>query len=381
MWQNPSHTPPTMKDTKTIAIVVLVAITTGLGIFSAVNYNNLDGKLGARDKEFRKVQAERDTTRAELKATVENVTNLKGQLDTTSQELTTAKQEKTDLATTQTDLVTAKTALETENITLKQERDGLQLKHSTEIGLVEEKLLTTQTQLDAKTTELATTATALTDAKTNAETAEAKVTELTAKMDDFNVQKGALQTQISGLNDKITETTTKLESAEGDRVFLLRELNRLEDEKAKLVERMNNVDFLVEQLKTIKSRIAEARRRRWRELGVGPNGGKHAARGTYNPRKAAQLAATKKAEPANTKKVHYELTDGDLYIDGKLVKPEPVKQPEPTTATPEAAPEVPTAPEAPAVPETAPAVPEAPAAPEAPAPAVPEAPAPGNENK
>ena len=47
-----------MKDTKTIAIVVLVAITTGLGIFSAVNYNNLDGKLGARDKEFQKVKAE-----------------------------------------------------------------------------------------------------------------------------------------------------------------------------------------------------------------------------------------------------------------------------------------------------------------------------------
>ncbi|MDE2713349.1 MAG: hypothetical protein OSB74_03180, partial [Verrucomicrobiota bacterium] len=178
-------------------------------------------------------------------------------------------------------------------------------------------------------------------------------------MDDFNVQKGALQTQITGLNDKITETTTKLESAEGDRVFLLRELNRLEGEKAKLVERMNNVDFLAEQLKTIKSRIAEARRRRWREMGVGPNGGKHAARGTYNPRNASQLAANK-TEPADTKKVHYELTDGDLYIDGKLVKPEPVKQPEPTTATPEAAPEVPTAPEAPAVPE---------------------APAPGNENK
>ena len=138
-------------------------------------------------------------------------------------------------------------------------------------------------------------------------------------------------------------------------------------EKAKLVERMNNVEFLAEQLKTIKSRIAEARRRRWREMGVGPNGGKHAARGTYNPRKAAQLAANK-TEPADTKKVHYELTDGDLYIDGKLVKPEPVKQPEPTTATPEAAPEVPTAPEAPAVPE-------------APAEPAPEAPAPGNENK
>ncbi|SVE41571.1 uncharacterized protein METZ01_LOCUS494425, partial [marine metagenome] len=92
-----------MKDTKTIAIVVLVAITTGLGIFSAVNYNNLDGKLGARDKEFQKVKAERDTTRAELEATVKNVFNLKGQLDTTSQELTTVKQEKTDLATTQTD--------------------------------------------------------------------------------------------------------------------------------------------------------------------------------------------------------------------------------------------------------------------------------------
>jgi len=351
-----------MKDTKTIAIVVLVAITTGLGIFSAVNYNNLDGKLGARDKEFQKVQTERDTTRMELKATTQNVASLKGQLDTTSQELTTVKQEKTDLAIVQTDLATAKTALETENTTLKQERNGLQLKHSTEMGLVEEKLLTTQTQLDAKASELVTTTTALAGAKTKAETAEAKVTELTAKMDDFNVQKGALQTQISGLNNKITETTTKLESAEGDRVFLLRELNRLEDEKAKLVERMNNVDFLAEQLKTIKSRIAEARRRRWRELGVGPNGGKHAARGTYNPRNAAQLAAAKKAEPANTKKAHYELTDGDLYIDGKLVKPEPVKQPEPTTATPEAAPETS---EAPAVPEAAPVVP-VPAAPEAP---------------
>ena len=350
-----------MKDTKTIAIVVLVAITTGLGIFSAVNYNNLDGKLGARDKEFQKVKAERDIKIDELEQTAEQVVNLKGQLDqtaeqvvnlkgkldTTSQELTTVSQVKDDLATAQTDLITAKTTLETENTTLKQERDGLQLKHSTEIGLVEEKLLST--------------ATSLAEAKTAAETATEKITELTAKMDDFNVQKGALQTQITGLNDKITETNTKLESAEGDRVFLLRELNRLEGEKAKLVERMNNVDFLAEQLKTIKSRIAEARRRRWREMGVGPNGGKHAARGTYNPRNASQLAANK-TEPADTKKVHYELTDGDLYIDGKLVKPEPVKQPEPTTATPEAVPEVPTAPEAPAVP-------------------APEAPAPGNDNK
>ncbi|MDC0051072.1 hypothetical protein OAJ79_05550 [Verrucomicrobia bacterium] len=347
-----------MKDTKTIAIVVLVAITTGLGIFSAVNYNNLDGKLGARDKEFQKVKAERDikideleqtaeqvvNLKGQLDQTAEQVVNLKGQLDTTSQELTTVSQVKDDLETAQTDLITAKTTLETENTTLKQERDGLQLKHSTEIGLVEEKLLST--------------ATSLAKAKTAAETATEKITELTAKMDDFNVQKGALQTQITGLNDKITETNTKLESAEGDRVFLLRELNRLEGEKAKLVERMNNVDFLAEQLKTIKSRIAEARRRRWREMGVGPNGGKHAARGTYNPRNASQLAANK-TEPADTKKVHYELTDGDLYIDGKLVKPEPVKQPEPTTATPEAVPEVP----------TAPAVP------------VPEAPAPGNDNK
>lgn len=340
-----------MKDTKTITIVVLVAITTGLGIFSAVNYNNLDGKLGARDKEFQKVKAERDTTRDELVQTAEQVVNLKGRLDTTSQELTTVSQVKdalataqTDLITAKTDLITAQTALETENTTLKQERNGLQLKHSTEIGLVEEKLLTTQTQLDAKTAELTTTATSLVEAKTAAETATAKITELTAKMDDFNVQKGALQTQITGLSNKITETTTKLESAEGDRVFLLRELNRLEGEKAKLVERMNNVDFLAEQLKAIKTRIAEARRRRWRELGVGPNGGKHAARSTYNPRKAAQMAAAKKAEPADTKKVHYELTDGDLYINGKLVKPEPVKQPEPTTATPEA----PTVPEAPA---------------------------------
>jgi uncharacterized coiled-coil DUF342 family protein len=371
-----------MKDTKTIAIVVLVAITTGLGIFSAVNYNNLDGKLGARDKEFQKVKAERDTTRAELTETKENVVNLKGVLDTTSQELTTVKQEKGDLEIAKTDLVTTKTTLETENTTLKQERTGLQLKHSTEIGLVEEMLLTTKTQLDsksaeliAKTAELATTTTALAEVKTAAETATAKVTELTAKMDDFNVQKGALQSQITGLNSKITETTTKLESAEGDRVFLLRELNRLEGEKAKLVERMNDVDFLVKQLKTMKARIAEARRRRWRELGVGPNGGKHAARGTYDPRKAAQLAAAKKAEPADTNKVHYELTDGDLYINGKLVKPEPVKQPEPTTVTPEATPEVP---ETPATPEAAPAVP-APAAPVTPAPAP--APAPGNENK
>jgi peptidoglycan hydrolase CwlO-like protein len=348
-----------MKDTKTIAIVVLVAITTGLGIFSAVNYNNLDGKLGARDKEFQKVKAERDIKLEELEQTAEQVVNLKGQLDTTSQELTAVSQVKDELETAQTDLITAKTTLETENTTLKQERDGLQLKHSTEIGLVEEKLLSTQTQLDAKTAELITTSTSLVEAKTAAETATEKITELTAKMDDFNVQKGALQTQITGLNNKITETTTKLESAEGDRVFLLRELNRLEGEKAKLVERMNNVDFLAEQLKTIKSRIAEARRRRWREMGVGPNGGKHAARSTYNPRKAAQLAANK-TEPADTKKVHYELTDGDLYIDGKLVKPESVKQPESTTD-----------PEAPAVPET----------PVVPAPAAPEAPAPGNDNK
>ena len=350
-----------MKDTKTIAIVVLVTITTALGIFSAVNYNNLDGKLGARDKEFKKLQAERDATQAELKQTAEQVVNLKTQFDTASQELTSVKAEKETLTTAQTDLTEAKTALETENAALKQERDGLQLKHSTEIGLVEEKLLTTQTQLDAKTTELTSATTALADAKTAADTAEAKVTELTAKIDDFNVQKGALQTQVAGLNDKITETTNKLEAAEGDRVFLLRELNRLEDEKAKLVERINDIDFLAKQLKTIKNRVAEARRRRWREMGVGPNGGKHAPRGTYDPRKVAQLASAKKEGPADNTKVHYELTDGDLYINGKLVKPEPVKEPEPTST----APETPATPETPASPAAPAPTPEAPESPEA----------------
>jgi len=75
----------------------------------------------------------------------------------------------------------------------------------------------------------------------------------------------------------------------------------------------------------------------------------------------AQLASAKKEGPADNTKVHYELTDGDLYINGKLVKPEPVKEPEPTST----APETPATPETPASPAAPAPTPEAPESPEA----------------
>jgi chromosome segregation ATPase len=85
--------------------------------------------------------------------------------------------------------------------------------------------------------------------------------ELTRKMDD-------LTSSITSLETKITETKRKLASSEGDRTFLLKQLEQLQGEKATLVAQFNNLSALRTQVAKLKEEAAINQRLAWMQSGV-----------------------------------------------------------------------------------------------------------------
>ncbi|MEW6160289.1 MAG: hypothetical protein AB1813_22880 [Verrucomicrobiota bacterium] len=84
---------------------------------------------------------------------------------------------------------------------------------------------------------------------------------LTQKMDSLNVN-------IASLEKNITETQRKLAASEGDREFLIKELKRLQTEKAELERQMHDLAFLREQVRELKSELSIARRLEWIRRGI-----------------------------------------------------------------------------------------------------------------
>ncbi len=337
-----------MKDKKSIAIVVLAALVAGVGIFSVVNKQSQDDENAGLKNEIAAETKEKAKVADDYRAVKEARDLLGDETLQLKNDLTVAEQSVQKLTA-------EKTAIE---VNLKDN----DLKHVEELGRKNDEIARNAEDLEkvkgelvAKTEELDQISKdligaeadverekkALVDLKTQTNLAieEGKkiITNLESQNDALNQAKGALENKIENLDGEIVETKKKLEVSEGDRVFLERELLRLQDEKAELVKKMNDIEFITAQYKRIKSDINVARRLDWMRRGIGiyakPTIIAEKFAELRKPNVVAKSAGTNEALP---EKIQVELTsDGEVRINGKIVESKVEESPEqPETSTP-----------------------------------------------
>jgi myosin heavy subunit len=137
----------------------------------------------------------------------------------------------------------------------------------------------------------ATLAKAEADAKAAAEAAaaemakrDARITELQGQNDEMTTKMTELSTSLTTLEKAISDTEKKLAASEGDREFLLRELKRLQAEKAELEKQFNDLAVLREQVSRLKDELSIARRLEWIRRGIyGPSTPQKGAEGLMKP--------------------------------------------------------------------------------------------------
>jgi chromosome segregation ATPase len=95
-----------------------------------------------------------------------------------------------------------------------------------------------------------------------------RVAQLQEERDGFSAQVDNLTAAITKLDCELAETQRKLSSSEGDRNALLKDLKRMEAERAKLMHQFNDIALLREQLRKLKAEQAVSRRLEWIRHGL-----------------------------------------------------------------------------------------------------------------
>ncbi len=113
------------------------------------------------------------------------------------------------------------------------------------------------------------------DAKAAAEAFQAEMQKRDAKIAELEHENSTLEKQsddlkgaITGLEKAIVDTEKKLAASEGDREFLLKELKRLQAEKAELERQFNDLAVLRQQVSRLKEELSIARRIDWIKRGI-----------------------------------------------------------------------------------------------------------------
>jgi predicted nucleic acid-binding Zn-ribbon protein len=116
---------------------------------------------------------------------------------------------------------------------------------------------------------------------------DTRINELEAQKDELSKRMNDLNASISNLETQIAATEKKLASSEGDRAFLLKELKRLQAEKAELEKQLNSLAFLREQVRKVKDELSISRRLDWIRRGLygisGQKGGERLQQGFTAP--------------------------------------------------------------------------------------------------
>ncbi|MCX8107355.1 MAG: hypothetical protein N3G20_00975 [Verrucomicrobiae bacterium] len=97
---------------------------------------------------------------------------------------------------------------------------------------------------------------------------DSRISQLETQYAELDKQANAMKASIEQLQSKIAETEEKLARSEGDREFLLKELKRLQAEKADLERKFNDLVALREQYKKLKEELAVFRRIEWIRQGL-----------------------------------------------------------------------------------------------------------------
>lgn len=97
---------------------------------------------------------------------------------------------------------------------------------------------------------------------------DAKIADLEGRNDDLTRKMADLNTSITGLESQIDDTKKRLAASEGDREFLLKELKRLQAEKAELERKFNDLAVLRDQVRKLRDELSIARRLEWIRRGL-----------------------------------------------------------------------------------------------------------------
>jgi len=128
------------------------------------------------------------------------------------------------------------------------------VKTSTDLAQVQANLAKIQTDYNA--------------AQSEVKNQQAQIAQLESQRDDLSKKMDELTGSINSLESKIADTKQKLATSEGDRAFLLKELSRLQTEKATLVAQFNNLSALRAQVSKLKEEAAINQRLAWMQSGL-----------------------------------------------------------------------------------------------------------------
>ena len=89
---------------------------------------------------------------------------------------------------------------------------------------------------------------------------DARIAELESERDTLSKKMTDLDSNISNLQTKISDTQRRLDASEGDREFLLKELKRMQTEKAELERQFNDLALVREQVRRLRDELSLSRR-------------------------------------------------------------------------------------------------------------------------
>ncbi len=137
-----------------------------------------------------------------------------------------------------------------------------------QLALISNDLVKANGNLTQTRTDLAKAQSEIKTVRSDYEKQASRLTELEGEKDVLTKRLEELTNSINSLEGQITETKRKLANAEGNRDFLLKELKRLQDEKATLVAQFNNIATLRQQLAKLREDAAISQRLSWTKKGV-----------------------------------------------------------------------------------------------------------------
>jgi len=129
-------------------------------------------------------------------------------------------------------------------------------------------LAKTSTDLAQASTDLAKSQADYAAAQAEMKKQQATIAQLETQRADLTQKMEELTGSINSLETKIADTKQKLANSEGDRTFLVKELERMQSEKATLVAQFNNLAALRVQVAKLKEEAAISQRVAWMQSGV-----------------------------------------------------------------------------------------------------------------
>jgi len=294
------------------AVVVLVGLCVLLGLGLLMRHNTAvetkkkdDGTIAELEGTVKKTTGELTTQKQvneALTKTNETITtNLAAKTDEARRLAAHVETTTTELNQTKTALTKAEAALNTEKAKAKADAETAATRYAA---------------LDAsKKQELAKRDASIKDLQDTRD-------QLNAKIEGLNADIAKLNATIGTLNTRITFVEGELKTAKDDKGFLTKELQRMQGERTEMERKMNDLTFLREQISTIKSDQAVARRVDWMRRGIFMDERKPATLLKDNLQPLTSAKPTKTKGSQLNVEVH---RDGTVTIKAPAAAPKPAE--------------------------------------------------------